>query len=337
MGTRQEWTFIGVSIDTEPTKVLTWSALQTTPGPDEGGTIPTTFGTVPAVEITRVYGDAKFYVADGDVTTTQVTITGSGFNDPVPIKIDLKVVSRETVAPTAGAPGTAVIWPFYCTIDDVKDKLISIDKMFGTSGKLTDDVLLNHISLTYGDIHAAAAIGGYDIPLINGDVTTLSAGPSLSAVPVALGITTIAKLAIGDLAFIHGASGTAYLAEFQPIVNIDTVAETAVVLRLKNSYDSGATIEKCTQAFKVFRQCNAIASAMAALNAATAGQSIGKNDKVSTFEGFLKRCLKGLEDGSLFIDGLSKKSGGGIKSYQTENPNADDVKFSPVFSLDMKS
>jgi len=42
-------------------------------------------------------------------------------------------------------------------------------------------------------------------------------------------------------------------------------------------------------------------------------------------------------DGSMFIDGLSKKSGGGIKTYQTENPNNDDVKFSPVFSLDMDS
>jgi len=104
MGTRQEWTFIGVSIDTEPTKVLTWSALQTTPGPDEGGTILSKFTVKPAVEITRVYGDAKFYIVDGDVTTTQVTITSSGFNDPVPIKIDLKVVSRETTAPAAGAP-----------------------------------------------------------------------------------------------------------------------------------------------------------------------------------------------------------------------------------------
>ena len=337
MGTRQEWTFIGISIDTEPTKVLTWSALQTTPGPDEGGTIPTTFGIAPAIEITRIYKDAKFFVVDGDVTTTQVTITGSGFNDPVPIKIDLKVVSRETTAPTAGAPGTAIIWPFYCTLEDVKDKLVSVDKLFGTNGKLTDDVLLNHISLSYADIHTAAAIGGYAVPITNGNVTTLSAGPSLSAVPVALGIVDISKLDIGDIAFIHGASGTAYLAEFQGIVNIDTVAETAVVMRLRNAYDSGATIESCTEAFKMFRQCNAIAAALEAMSSVTAGQSIGKNDKVTFLEGILKSCLEGLREGSIFIDGLAKKSGGGIKSYQTENPNADDVKFSPVFSLDMDS
>ena len=138
MGTRQEYTFIGVSITTEPTQVFTWAALQSSPGPDEGGTIPTTFSVIPAIEITRVYGDAKFYVVDGDITTTQVTITGSGFNDPVPIKIDIKVVSRETVSPTAGAPGTAVVWPYYCTLEDVKDRLVSIDKLFGTNGKLTE-------------------------------------------------------------------------------------------------------------------------------------------------------------------------------------------------------
>ena len=337
MGTRQEWTFIGVSITTEPTQVFTWAALQSSPGPDEGGTIPTTFSNTPAVEITRVYGDAKFYVVDGNVTTTQVTITGSGFNDPVPIKIDLKVVSRETVSPAAGAAGTAVKWPFYCTIEDVKDRLVSIDKLFGTAGKLTDDVLLNLVSLTYSQIHSAAGIGGYAVPITNGDVTTLSAGPSSSAVPVALGIADITKIAVGDLAFIHGASGTAYLAEFQGVVNIDTSAETAVVLRLRNTYDSGVTIEKCTEAFKIFRDCNAIGAALEAMNSTTVGQSIGKNEKVGTMEGFLKNCLKGLMEGSLFIDGLAKKSGGGIKSYQTENPNADDVKNSPVFSLDMDS
>jgi len=337
MGTRQEWTFIALEITTEPTQVFLWSALQTTPGPDEGGTIPTTFTNIPAIEITRMYGEAKFSVADGDVTTTQITITSSALNDPVPQKIDLKVVSRETIAPTAGAPGTAIVWPFYCTIEDVKDKLLSIPKLFGTAGKLTDDVLLNHISLAHSEIHAAAGIGGYDVPLTNGNITTLSAGPSLSAVPVALGITDISKLSIGDLAFIHGASGTAYLAEFQGVVNIDITAETAVVMRLRNAYDSGVTIESCTEAFKIFRQCNAIGAALEAMSSMTVGQSIGKNDKVSTMEGFLKSCLKGLMDGSIFIDGLLKKSGGGIKTYQTENPNNDDVKFSPVFSLDMKS
>jgi len=334
MGTRQEWTFIGVSITTEPTQVFTWASLQTTPGPDEGGTIPTTFTNIPAVEITRVYKDGKFFVVDGDVTTTQVTITSSGFNDPLPIKIDLKVVSRETTAPAAGAPGTAVVWPYYATLDDVKDKLVSIDTLFATDGKLTDTVLLNQISLAYADIHAAAAIGGYDIPLVNGDVTTLSAGPSASAVPVALGIADITKLAVGDLAFIHGASGSAYLAEYQGIVNIDTSAKTAVVLRLRNAYDSGITIEKCTEAFKVFRECHAIAAAMAALNSTTVGQSIGRNEKVAEFVGFLAQCLKGLREGTMAISGLTKKTGA-IKTYQTENPNADDVVNAPVFSLDM--
>ena len=334
MGKRQEWTFIGVSITADPTQAITWATLQTTPGPDEGGTIPTTFSNVPAVEITRVYGDAKFFVADGNVSTTGFTITASGFNDPQPVKIDLKVVSRETTAPAAGAPGVAVTWPYYATLRDVKDKLVSIDKLFDTSGKLTDVVLLNQISLAYADIHAAAAIGGYSIPLTNSDVTTLSAGPSASAVPIALGIADITKINAGDLAFIHGASGSAYLAEFVGIVNVDTTAETAVVMFLRNAYDSGVTIEKCTEAFKVFRQCNAIAAAMGALNSTTVGQSIGINAKVATFEGFLAKCLKGLMDGTMAISGLTKKTGA-IKTYQSENPNETDVKNGPVFHLDM--
>ncbi len=51
MGTRQEFTFIGVSITADPTQAITWATLQTTPGPDEGGTIPTTFSKVPAVDV----------------------------------------------------------------------------------------------------------------------------------------------------------------------------------------------------------------------------------------------------------------------------------------------
>lgn len=336
MGTFQEWTFIGISITDEPTQAFTWAALQSSPGPDQGGTIPSTFNIVPAIEITRVYGDGKFYVADGDVLVTGLTITGSGNNDPLPIKIDLKVVSRETTAPAAGAPGTAVVWPYYATLRDVKDKLVSIDKLFGINGKLTDVVLLNQISLAYADIHAAAAIGGYNIPLVNTDVSTLSAGPSASTVPVALGIADISKIAAGDLAFIHGASGTAFLAEFVGVVNVDTTAKTAVVMFLRNAYDSGVTIEKCTEAFKIFRQCNAIAAAMGALNSTTVGQSIGINAKVATFEGFLAKCLKGLMDGTLALEGLTKKSGALI-SYQTENPNAVDVKNGSVWQLNMDS
>jgi len=335
MGTRQEWTFIGVILTSE-TQIFTWASLQTTPGPDEGGTIPTTFAKAPDVEITRYFGDAKFFIESGAITTTQVTIKNSGFSDPLPQTFTLKVVSRETTAPAAGAPGTAVTWPFYATLEDVKDKLVSIDKLFDTSGKLTDTVLLNQISLAYADIHAAAAIGGYSVPLVNSDVTTLSAGSSASTVPVALGITDITKIAAGDIAFIHGASGTAYLAEFVGVVNVDTTAKTAVVMFLRNAYDSGVTIEKCTEAFKTFRQCNAIAAAMGALNSTTVGQSIGINAKVATFEGFLAKCLKGLMEGTIAISGLTKKTGA-IKTFQTENPNEIDVKDGPVWRLDMAS
>ena len=336
MGQRQEYTFIGVSITTEPTQVFTWAALQSSPGPDEGSTIPTIFTNIPAVEITRVYGDAKFYVADGDNTTTQVTITSSGFNDPLPHKIDLKVISRETVGPALGAPGTAVAWPFYATVQDVKDKLVSIDKSFGTSGKLDDEVLTNMLSLSLGDINAAAATGGYDIPITNPDITTISAGQAVSTVPVALAITDITKLAIGGIAFIHGALSSAFNAEFLEIVNIDTTAKTATVLFIRLGYDSGVTIESCTPAFKMLRQCHAIATAMAALNSTTVGQSIGKNEKVTRLEGFLSKCLKGLEEGTLAITGLTKKSGA-IKTFQTENPNEPDVKDGAVWSLDMVS
>jgi len=335
MGTRQEFTFIGVIFPgPSDTQIFTWASLQATPGPDEGGTIPTTFAKVPDVEITRYFGDARFFIETGAITTTQVTIKNSGFSDPLPQTFTLKVVSRDTTAPAAGAPGVAVTWPYYATLRDVKDKLVSIDKLFGTNGKLTDTVLLNQISLAYGDIHAAAAIGGYNVPLTNTQVSTLSAGPSASAVPIALGITDITKIATGDLAFIHGASGTAFLAEFVGVVNIDTTAKTAVVMFLRNAYDSGVTIEKCTEAFKIFRQCNAIAAAMGALNSTTVGQSIGINQKVATFVGFLEKCLKGLMEGTLAIDGLTKKSGA-IKTFQSENPDAIDVKNGPEFYLDM--
>jgi len=334
MGARTEYTFRGVVISKEPTEAFTWTALQTSPSPDEGSTILATFVNIPQVEIVRTYGDAKFFIASGGVTTTGVTITSSGGNPPVPQTIDLRVTSRETATPAAGAAGTAVSWMFYATLDDVKDKLLALKEIYGTGGDLTDEILMNQISMAYADIHAAAGLGGYQVPLENTDITTLTAGQAVSAVPVALGISDISKLVAGDLAFLHGAGGAAYNAEYVSIVNVDTTANTAVALSVRNAYDSGVTIEKCTEAWKVFRQCNAIAAAMAALNSKTTGQPIGKNEKVQTFQSFLDRCLKGLMDGKLTLTGLSKKSGF-IKTFQTENPTESDVENGGVWALDM--
>jgi len=334
MGIRQEWTFLAVSITTEPTQAFTWAALQSSPGPDEGGTIPTTFNNVPAVEITRVYGDGKFYVVDGNVSVTGLTITGSGFNDPLPIKIDLKVISRETTSPALGSSGVAVAWPFFATIQDVKDQFTGLDKSFADGGKLTDTVLTNFLSLSMSDVEGAAAQGGYNIPVVNTDVTTLSAGQVASATPVALAIADVTKLSIGDLAFVHGALSTAFNAEYVEIVSIDTSALTATVLFTRFGYDSGSTIESCTPAFKYFRRCHAIATALATLKSPVVGQSIGKNEKVGTLAAALDTCLKGLRGGTLSMTGLSKQDGS-IKTYQSENPTADDVVDGSVFALDM--
>ncbi len=334
MGARTEYTFRKVSITTEPTQLKTWAALQASPSPDEGSTIPTTFVNIPQVEIIRYYGNGEFHIVDGDVTVTGVTFTLGGMSDPLPQDIDIRVTSRETVSPAAGAAGVAVSWPFYATLDDVKDKILSIKEAYGTDGDLTDEVMTNQISLAYSDLHAAAGIGGYQVPLENTDITTLTAGQAVSAVPVALGISDISKLAAGDVAFIHGAGGSAYNAEYLSIVNVDTTAKTAVALSVRNAYDSGVTIEKCTEAWKVFRQCNAIAAAKGALNSMVVGQPIGRNEKVQNFVDFLDRCLKGLMDGTLTLTGLSKKSGF-IKTFQTENPDASDVKNGSVWALDM--
>ena len=334
MGARTEYTFRGVSITTEPTQAFTWAALQTSPSPDEGSTIPTTFVNTPQVEIIRYYGNGDFHVVDGDVTVTGVTFTLGGMSDPLPQKIDFRVISRETASPTAGAAGVVVAWPFYATLDDVKDKLRSTKEIYGTDGDITDEVMMNQISMAYAELHSAAGLGGYQVPLENTDRTTLSAGQAVSAVPVALGIADISKLATGDLAFIHGAGGAAYNAEYVSIMNVDTSAKTAVALSVRNAYDSGVTIEKCTEAWKVFRQCNAIAAAKGALNSMVVGQPIGRNEKVQNFVDFLEKCLKGLMDGTLTLTGLSKKSGF-IKTFQTENPDASDVKNGSVWALDM--
>lgn len=336
MGARTEYTFRGVSITTDPTQAFTWAALQTSPSPDEGSTIPTTFVNIPQVEIIRYYGNGNFNIADGDVTVTGVTFTLGGMSDPLPQKIDFRVISRETVSPTAGAAGVAVSWPYYATLDDIKDKLLGIKKSFGTSGDITDEVLTNQISMAYSDLHSAAGLGGYQVPLENTDITTLSAGRAVSAVPVALGIADISKLAAGDVAFIHGAGGSAYNAEYLSIVNVDTTAKTAVALSVRNAYDSGVTIEKCTEAWKVFRNCNVIAAARGALNSTVVGQSISRNEKVQNLSDFLEKCLKGLMDGTLTLTGLSKKSGF-IKTFQTENPDEPDVKHGSVWALDMPS
>jgi len=290
MGLRDEFSYLAQSINSFDETVL-FSSLGT---PDEGGTLPT-FTVTPLIEITAITGRRLIYVKSK--STTQVVFDASGSGDPFPITIDFRIVSRETTTPTAGGAGTVVTWPYYCSKEDVRDEIINID--FGANAKLTPKKLMMFISKIFGEINAAGSEGGYDVPFTNGgNATTITAGISLSDDVVTVGVADDSVLVVGDTAFIHGQTGNTFNAEFTPIVNVDTSADTVVVINLQNDYNSGATIEKCQQDFLSVRDINVKGAAVRALNSLTV-RSENIQEKLEEMQDWYEQSLQQLRDGKI--------------------------------------
>jgi hypothetical protein len=321
MGTRAEYTYLNQSIDVSP-KTITFSSLGTS---DEGSTLPT-FTQTPIVEVLRIYGDRLIYVSS--ISTTQIVFTASGAGDSLPISIDYRIVSRETIAPAAGAPGTAILWPYYCTIQDIQDRLVGIDTLFGTNGKLTDNVVMSLISQTHSEVNAALSTGNYTVPVTNTNKTTIASGISASDNVVTISVTDDTIFTIGDTVFIHGQLSSNFYAEFAHVVNADTGADTIVVYSLINSYNSGSTIEVVEAGFNYVRDCEAVGATVKALQSPVISQGRSRNESVNQFDAWYKERLDSLKSGKVSLDGLVENIV--LTSYQVEEDT------DPVFTETMK-
>lgn len=339
MGTFVEYTYLAKSITTAAEasggQTITFASLGTS---KEGNTLPS-FAQIPIVEVVSKEGDRDIRIPRSEVTTSQFVVRASDSGVSLPFNIDFRIISLETTVVSAGAPGTAVVWPYYCTMQDVDDRLVGLlpalrSSTVGSTVPLNNNVLMNLVSQVYGEINAALDRGGYSTPVANTNKTTITAGISASnnIVTIPVGDDTI--FSVGDMAFIHGQTSSTFNAEFVHIVNADSGADTVVAFSLLNAYNNGSTIEAVTRGFNYVRQCNAVGVAVQSLMSPVVAQGRSANSKVVDLNDWYERCLADLSSGSVTLDGLSLASNARfIKSYQTENQNAADVINAPVFRV----
>lgn len=222
---------------------------------------------------------------------------------------------------------------YYCSIQDVKDNLLNFN-FTASSAKLTAKVIRKAISRAYGQLNAALKKGGYLIPVTNSVKTLTTAAESASDAPVVIAVTAGegANFSIGNTVRIHGllTSSTFYEDEFVGIVLIST--DNITVEFLEDGYDSGATMELCTEGYIFLRHCLANGAAYLA--------SKGLHTKDIEVDSMLDRmrddfndCLKNLREGEIELDGLDKDPATiFIETYQTEN---SDAEVDPVFERNM--
>ncbi len=221
---------------------------------------------------------------------------------------------------------------YYCSLQDVRDLLLNFKT--GTSDNLKPKVLRKAISRAYGQLNAALKTGGYSVPVTNSVKTLTDAAETASDDPVVIAVTAGdgENFSIGSTVRIHGLFTTSsqYEDEFVGIILIAT--DNITVEFLEDGYDTGATMELCTEGFLFIRQCLANGGAYIA--------SKGLHTKDVEVDSMLDRmrddfndCLEKLRNGEVELDGLDKDSGTVfIETFQTQNTDAE---VDPVFEREM--
>ena len=222
---------------------------------------------------------------------------------------------------------------YYCSLQDVKDNLLNFD--FTTSShKLTAKVLRKAIARAYGQLNAALKAGGYSVPVTNSVKTLTTAAESASDAPVVIAVTAGdgENFSIGDTVRIHGllTSTTFYEDEFVGIVLIST--DNITVEFLEDGYDSGATMELCTEGYIFLRDCLASGAAYLASKGLHT-KDVEVDSMLDRMRDDFKDCLKNLREGEIELDGLDKDLNVTfIETFQTEN---SDAEVDPIFERNM--
>jgi len=213
---------------------------------------------------------------------------------------------------------------YYCSDLDVQDELLNLD--FGSNSTMTEAARISAIGKSYGEINAAAAKGGYTVPVENTVRQDVTGALAAATSQVAITVSDGTKYSVGQTLRVHGESGNNHKDEFIPIALIATDVLTVPVLR--NSYDDAPdpTAELCLEGFLYLRDCNAKGGAVK-LFRGLGMRTANPNAKLTSLTEEYNQCLTDLAEGTINLEGLPLGNAVAI-SFQTENP--DDPSVDPV-------
>ena len=294
------------------------------------GTLPS-FDPAPLVSVMGASHQRHFDVDTVGKTTCRIIASSSG-GAPTNATLNLEIISLNA-ASASPSSGTAINFPYFCSLNDIDNELVNLTVAIASTGKLERTIKRLFISQSYGEIVSALGVGGYTVPVRNSVKQAISGAITASNNVVSFTVTDGTAYDIDETVRLHGQTASVFNSEFTPIVGISTNVLT--VEFAKNSYNADSTCELCTLGFLHLRNCNTLGATYRALNALGI-KDTSLSEKAEAMKKVYDKCLKELQDGVVVLDGLTRGSGL-IKTYQTENPNADDVKNAPVFSLDMAS
>ncbi len=296
-------------------KTITFASLT----PFEG-TLPT-FTTAPLVSVMGAGHRRHFDVDTVGKTSFRIIASSSG-GAPTNATINIEIISLET-ASASPSSGTAINFPYFCSLNDVDNEIINFTTAIGSSGKLEHTAKRLFISMAYGEINSALSVGGYTVPVLNSVKQAISGSITASDNVVSFTVTDGTAYAIGDTVWLHGQTGNVFNSEFVPIVGISTNVLT--VEFAKNSYNADSTCELCTLGFLHLRSCNVLGAAYRAINALSV-KNVNSNEKAESLKETYQMCLSDLKDGDILLDGLSQGSSF-IESFQTNNSTEDSIIF----------
>lgn len=285
------------------------------------GTLPT-FTTAPAVSVMGA-GHQRHFDVDTVGTTSFRIIAASSGGPPTSATLNIEIISLET-ASASPSSGVAIDFPYFCSLNDVDNEIINLT--VAIAGQLEHTIKRLFISQSYGEVNAALAAGGYDLPVLNLVKQAISGAITASDNVRSFTVTDGTAYSISKTVRIHGQTGSIFNSEFVPIVGISTNVLT--VEFAKNSYDADSTCELCTLGFLHLRNCNTLGAAYRALNA-LAVKNPQLSEKATEMREVYEMCLADLREGTILLNGLTQ-DGNFIETIQT----ADSDKNIIIFEMD---
>ncbi len=284
------------------------------------GTLPT-FTTAPLVSIFSAGHQRHFDVNNISTTGFDIIASTSG-GPPTSATIDIEIISLETAAASPSS-GVAIDFPYFCSLNDVDNEILNLTVAKASTGQLEHTVKRLFISLSYGEVNAALAAGGYDLPVLNSVKQAISGAITASDNVVSFTVTDGTAYSISKTVRIHGQTGSIFNSEFVPIVGISTNVLT--VEFAKNAYDADSTCELCTLGFLHLRNCNTLGAAYRALNA-LASKNPQLSEKAGEMREVYEMCLADLREGTILLDGITQ-GGNFIETIQTADSDKNKIIF----------
>jgi len=284
------------------------------------GTFPT-FSPAPLVSVLSAAHQRHFDV-DTITTTAFNIIAASAGGPPTSATLNIEIISLNVPAATPSIDAS-VDFPYYCSTNDVDSEILNLTVAKASTGKLDRTVKRAFISQSFGEVNAALAKGGYDLPILNTVKQTITEAITASSDVRSFTITDETVFDIGKTVRIHGQSGNNFNSEFVPIVAI--TGSVLTVEFAENSYNASSTCELCTNGFLYLRNCNTLGAAYRAVNALSI-KNPDFSEKATEMREVYQMCLDDLKDGNILLDGLAQ-GGSFIQTLQTDDSDENKIIF----------